>query len=69
MLTSQNEQLRISELKILRKIFGPIQDENGFWRIRKNHELNELIGNADLVRFIKSRRIAWLGRDVDGWME
>jgi len=25
------------------------------------HELNELIENADIVRFIKSRRIAWLG--------
>ena len=25
-----------------------------------NYELNELIGNADIVRFIKSR-IAWLG--------
>jgi hypothetical protein len=25
------------------------------------YELNELIGNADIVRFIKSRRIAWLG--------
>jgi hypothetical protein len=26
-----------------------------------NYELNELIGNADIVRFIKSRKIAWLG--------
>jgi hypothetical protein len=26
-----------------------------------NYELNELIGNADIVRFIKGRRIAWLG--------
>jgi hypothetical protein len=26
-----------------------------------NYELNELIGNADIVRFIKSRRTAWLG--------
>ena len=26
-----------------------------------NDELSELIGNADRVRFIKSRRIAWLG--------
>jgi hypothetical protein len=26
-----------------------------------NYELNELIGNADIVRFIKSRRRAWLG--------
>ena len=39
----------------------------GFWRIRKNHELNELIGNADIVRFIKSRRIAWLGHVT--WMD
>ena len=38
-----------------------MQDENGFWRIRKNHELNEIIGNADIVRFIKSRKIDWLG--------
>jgi len=26
-----------------------------------NRELNELIENTDVVRFIKSRRIAWLG--------
>jgi hypothetical protein len=26
-----------------------------------NHDLNELIENADIVRFIKNRRIAWLG--------
>jgi len=26
-----------------------------------NYELNELTGNADIVRFIKSRRISWLG--------
>jgi len=58
-LRSRNEQqLRIYERKTLRKIFGPLQDENGFWRIRKNHELNELIGNAGIVRFIKSRRMA-----------
>jgi hypothetical protein len=46
--------LRIFEQKILRKIFGPVQDVNGIWRIKKNHELNELIGNADIVRFIKA---------------
>ena len=26
-----------------------------------NYELDELMENADIVRFIKSRRIAWLG--------
>jgi hypothetical protein len=61
-LTNRDEQhLRIFERRILRKIFGPVQNEDGSWRIRINYELNELIGNADIVRFIKSRRIAWLG--------
>jgi hypothetical protein len=46
---------------MLRKIFGPVQNEDGSWSIRMNCERNELIGNADIVRFIKSRRIAWLG--------
>jgi hypothetical protein len=32
-----------------------------------NHELSELIGNADIVRFVTSRRIAWLGHVM--WMD
>ena len=39
----------------------PVQNEDGSWRIRKNFELYELIENADIVRFIKSRRTVWLG--------
>ena len=26
-----------------------------------NYELNDLIKNADIVRFVKSKRMAWLG--------
>ena len=37
-----------------------MQNEDGSWIIRMNYELNKLIENADIVRFIKSR-IAWLG--------
>jgi len=55
------QHLRIFERRILRKIFGPVQNEDGSWIIRMNYELNELVKNADIVRFIKSRRIAWLG--------
>jgi hypothetical protein len=32
-----------------------------------SYELNELIENADIVRFIKFRRIAWLGYVM--WMD
>jgi hypothetical protein len=54
-LTTRDEQyLRISERRILRKIFGPVQNEDESWRIRMKHELNELIENAHIVRFIKT---------------
>jgi hypothetical protein len=59
-LTNRDEQyLRIFERRILRKIFGPVQNEDGFWRIRMNHELNDLIKNTDIVRFVKAKE--WLG--------
>jgi hypothetical protein len=45
----------------VRKISGPVQNEDGSWRIRMNYKLNELIENADIVRFIKSRIIAQIG--------
>jgi hypothetical protein len=45
----------------LRKIFGTVENEDEFWRIRMNHGLNDLIKNADIVRHVKSKRTAWLG--------
>jgi len=61
-LTNRDEQyLRIFECGILRKIFGPVQTEDASCRIRMNYELNKLKENANIVRFIKSGRIAWLG--------
>jgi hypothetical protein len=52
-LINRDEQhLTIFERRILRNIFGPVQNEDGSWRIRMNDEPNELIGNSDIVRFI-----------------
>jgi len=39
--------LMIFERLILRKMFGPIHERDG-WRIRTNHELNNLIGVANI---------------------
>jgi hypothetical protein len=52
--------LRNFERKILRKIYGPVQ-EGDIWRIRYNEELNRLTEGKDIVKFIKAQRIRWLG--------
>jgi hypothetical protein len=52
--------LRSFEIKMLRKIFGPVWDR-GKWRIRYNAESNELTEGHDIVRFGKAQRIRWLG--------
>ena len=65
-LTKPDENLlRIFERKIrkiLRNIYGPIQ-EGDTWRIRDNEELNSSINGEDIVKFIKAKRIRWLGHE------
>jgi hypothetical protein len=59
-LTTKDENnLRIFERQILRKIFGPVNIDN-IRRIRNNMEVDKLIEGADIVRFIKAQRIKWL---------
>jgi hypothetical protein len=52
--------LRVFERKILRTIFGPVND-SGQWRIRCSHEVYELHKEQDLVTCIKIRRLHWAG--------
>ena len=61
-LTCKDElMLGIFERKILRRIFGPVRNNDGSYRILMNHELDNLIKGANITRFVKSRRIAWFG--------
>jgi hypothetical protein len=54
-LTVEGERvLAIFERKILRKIYGPVK-ENELWRIRRNDELEDIIKGKNIVRFIKSQ--------------
>jgi len=44
-------KLLVFERKILRKIFGPI-NEKGIWRIKTNQELDEIIKHKNIINFI-----------------
>jgi hypothetical protein len=57
----EERALVVFERKILRKIYGPV-NEKELWRIQRNDELEVIIKGENIVRFIKCQRIRWLGR-------
>jgi len=54
--------LRVSENRVLRKIFRRKRDEvTGVWRRLHNEELHDLYCSPNVIRVIKSRRMRWAG--------
>jgi hypothetical protein len=49
----------VFERKILRRIYGPTEASDGTWRIKTDPELNKLIGNENIINYIKAQRLAW----------
>jgi hypothetical protein len=60
---TEGNKLKIFEREILRKIYGPI-NENGSWRSRDNHELYQLYEYSEIMKVIKTGRLRWLGAPV-----
>jgi len=54
-------KLRVFERKVLRRIYGPTKESDGTWRIKSNEELNGLIGNKNIINYIKAQRLACFG--------
>jgi hypothetical protein len=46
---------------VLKKIFGPIREEDGSWRKLHNDELHSLYSSPNIVRVMNSRRMRWAG--------
>jgi len=59
-MTKKEEALLIFERKILRRIYGP-KNENGEWKSRTDSELEEISKGENIVKWIKGQRISWLG--------
>jgi hypothetical protein len=57
---SEEHRLRISENRVLRRIFGPKKEEDGSWR-KLHNELHNLHSSPNIVRVIKSMRMKWAG--------
>ena len=52
----EEHRLRLSENRVLRRIFGPKRDGvTGEWRKLHNEELNDLYCSPNIVRVIKSK--------------
>jgi hypothetical protein len=53
--------LRIFEERVLRMIYGPIND-SGVWRTGHNNELYTLYDKLDIIKVITTGRLRWPGR-------
>jgi hypothetical protein len=59
----EEHRLKVSEDRVLRKIFGPETEEvEGGWRRLHNKELHNLYTLSNIIRVIKSRRMRWAGQ-------
>jgi hypothetical protein len=57
----EEHRLRVSENRVLRRIFGPESEEDGSWRKLHNGEFHSLYSTLNVVRVMKSRRMRWAG--------
>jgi len=54
----EERRLRVSENRVLRRIFGTKKDDvTGDWRRLHDEELNDLYSSPNIARVIKSRRM------------
>jgi hypothetical protein len=62
MTLREEHRLRVFENRVLRRIFGPKEDQvTGEWRKLHNEKLHNLYSSPDIIKQVKSRRMRWAG--------
>jgi len=54
-------KLMIFERKIMRKIYCPRRTEDGYWRIKTNKEINDILKRQNIFGLINKQRLNLLG--------
>jgi hypothetical protein len=54
-------KLMTFQREIMRKIYGPTRAGDGYWRIKTNQEINDILKGQNIMGFIKKQRLNWLG--------
>jgi hypothetical protein len=58
----EEHRVRVSENRLLRRIFGPNRDEvTGDWRKLHIEQLHDLYSSPSIIEMVKSRRMRWAG--------
>jgi len=48
-------KLMIFERNVMRKIFGPTKSEVGYWRIKTNQEISDILKGQNIIGVIKNK--------------
>jgi hypothetical protein len=57
----EEHRLRVSENRVVTRVFGLKREEDGSWRKLHNDELHNLYPSPNIVSVIKSRKSRWTG--------
>jgi len=53
---TMTNELMTFERKITRKIFGRTRTADGYWRIKTNQEINDILKGQNIIGFIKKNK-------------
>lgn len=59
----KQEILRKFERRIIKRTYEAMRNGD-IWMMRNNKEINEILKGEDIVQFLKSRKIQWLGQNA-----